>query len=167
MLSGNTCFGCGPENPDGLRIRILRDGDRRDRLVGEYVPRATQEGFPRIVHGGLQFTALDCMAAWLIFGFRVEERSIPLTQSGKVRYRRPTPIDRALGLSSEIVSAAPAPSDSKAQEILQIRTELTSESGDVLTIADFEYSTVPESTFRRMMGIDELPDSFRRHFGDL
>jgi hypothetical protein len=25
LLKGNTCFGCGPDNPDGLRIRVFRD----------------------------------------------------------------------------------------------------------------------------------------------
>ena len=46
LLKGNLCFGCGPDNPEGLRIRIFRDGTRTDRLVGIYRPRETAGGFP-------------------------------------------------------------------------------------------------------------------------
>jgi hypothetical protein len=31
LLKGNTCFGCGPDNPDGLRIRIFRDAASASR----------------------------------------------------------------------------------------------------------------------------------------
>jgi hypothetical protein len=36
LLRGNTCFGCGPDNPDGLRIRIFREAGSASRLVGSY-----------------------------------------------------------------------------------------------------------------------------------
>ena len=64
FLKGNTCFGCGPENPEGLQLRIYRDGERKDRLTGVYRPRETMAGFPHIVHGGLQFTE----GTWLANG---------------------------------------------------------------------------------------------------
>ena len=38
LLRPNHCFGCGPDNPDGLHIHIHRDGDRTDRLVGTFHP---------------------------------------------------------------------------------------------------------------------------------
>ena len=167
MLQGNTCFGCSATNEDGLHIKIYRDPSHDDRLVGEYRPRATQGGFPHIVHGGLQFTALDCMAGWIVFTRGREERLMPLTQSATVRYRRPVPMDQVLRLSSEVVGSTQAEAGSKASEVLQIRTEIRDEADALLTVADFEYVVVPEVTFRKMVGIDELPESYRRHFGDL
>jgi hypothetical protein len=57
FLPGNTCFGCGLDNPEGMRIRIYRDGDSDTALTGTFDPRVTMGGFPQVVHGGLQFTA--------------------------------------------------------------------------------------------------------------
>lgn len=167
MLQGNTCFGCSPTNPDGLRIRIFEDGDDPLRLVGEYEPRETQAGFPSIVHGGLQFTALDCMAAWTVFGRRGAERLMPLTHSATIRYRRPVALGVPLQLSAEVVSTKAADADSRAERVLRIHTELRDQHGQVLTAVDFDYVALPEATFREMMGLEELPECFRRHFGQL
>lgn len=167
MLKGNNCFGCGPENPDGLRIRIFEDGANPNRLVGDYTPRGTQAGFPAIVHGGLQFTALDCMAAWTIFGRRGAERFMPLTHSATARYRRPAPIGESLRLSAEVISTTPAKDSSRAEQSLKIHTELRTVGDDLLTTIEFDYVALPEAIFRKMMGLDQLPECFRRHFGEL
>ncbi|MCA9670185.1 MAG: hypothetical protein KC503_31540 [Myxococcales bacterium] len=166
MLPGNTCFGCSLENPDGLQIRIYRDAQHDGRLVGHYAPRPTHGGFPGIVHGGVQFTVLDCMAGWQVIGLRAAERLIPLTRKADIKYRRPAPIGEPLRLTSQVIAARAAPASSKALETLDIRTELCSDGGDVITIAEFQYITVREDTVLSMLGIDELPESYRRHFGD-
>ena len=44
------CFVCGPENAEGLGLRIHQDGT--DALA-HYTPRATHIGYPDRVHGGL------------------------------------------------------------------------------------------------------------------
>jgi len=98
LLKGNTCFGCGPDNPDGLRIRIFRDPDNANRLVGTYRPRATQTGFPEIVHGGLQFTALDCMAGWTVLILRQPGKMMPLTKSATTRFLKPACVGGELAL---------------------------------------------------------------------
>lgn len=89
IYPGNACFGCGPNNPEGLRIEIHRDYGRTDRLLGFYRPRETASGFPGIAHGGVQFTALDCMAGWAVFVLRNPEREMPLTTAATIRFRRP------------------------------------------------------------------------------
>jgi len=38
-LAGNRCFGCGQENPDGLRISVNRDPADAKRMVGEAFKR--------------------------------------------------------------------------------------------------------------------------------
>jgi acyl-coenzyme A thioesterase PaaI-like protein len=162
LLQGNTCFGCGPANPEGLHIRIFRDGDSRNRLVGHFSPRPTASGFPHIVHGGLQFTALDCMAGWVMLVLRSPGRSMPLTVSATMRFQRAAKVGEALSLSAEVVREAAGP-----KEPLLIHTELRSSGGELYSQADFEYVLLPEASFKRVVGVDTLPDSYRRHFGDL
>ena len=162
LLKGNNCFGCGPDNPDGLRIRIFRDDARADRLVGVYAPRATAGGFPQIVHGGLQFTALDCMAGWAVFILRAPGKMIPLTKSATTRFLRPARLDSELALSAEIAREAPGPRDP-----LLIHTELRDPAGALLSEIDFEYVILPQERFMKAVGLNAMPDSYRRHFGEI
>jgi len=162
LLRGNDCFGCGPGNPDGLRIRIFRDGAREDRLVGSYRPRATAGGFPQIVHGGLQFTALDCMAGWTVFILRSTGKMIPLTRSANVRFHRPARLGTELALSAEVTREA-----ATGRDPLLIHTEIRDVEGAPLTEIDFEYVMLPQERFMKAVGIDAMPDSYRRHFGEI
>ena len=134
LLQGNTCFGCGPDNPEGLRIKIYRDGDRQDRLVGVFRPRPTATGFPNVVHGGAQFTALDCMAGWVVFALRNPGRMVPLTATASMRYVKAALLGEELKLSAEITREAKGP-----REPLGIRTQIRNGAGELLSEADFEY----------------------------
>lgn len=160
LLQGNTCFGCGPNNPDGLRIRVFRDGASTSRLVGRYTPRPTAAGFPYIVHGGLQFTALDCMAGWVMLALRSPGPRVPLTVSADMRFVRAAKVGQELYLSAEVTEEPAAP-----REPTLIHTELRSESGELYSQADFKYVFVPEASFRRLIGIEALPEHYRRFLG--
>jgi hypothetical protein len=61
-LQGNRCFGCGHENPYGLKISIHLDKLDPNRIVGEFDPGEYMTGFPGITHGGVIYTAFDCMS---------------------------------------------------------------------------------------------------------
>ena len=162
LLKGNTCFGCGPDNPDGLRIRIFRDPGNANRLVGTYRPRATQTGFPQIVHGGLQFTALDCMAAWVVLILRQPGGMMPITKSATTRFLTPARVGTELALAAEVIGEAASPRDP-----LLIRCAIRDGAGVVLTEIDFEYILLPQERFLRAVGLNAMPEHFRRHFGEL
>jgi acyl-coenzyme A thioesterase PaaI-like protein len=163
FLPGNTCFGCGLDNPEGMRIRIYRDGDSDTALAGTFDPRATMGGFPQIVHGGLQFTALDCMAGWCALMLRGKHRPLmPLTKNASMRFLRPARLGAQLSLRARIVGEAAAPKDP-----IRIQTSIVDAEGNALSEADFDYVLLPEDRFKKAVGIDALPDSYARHFKDL
>jgi acyl-coenzyme A thioesterase PaaI-like protein len=90
------CLVCGPANPDGLGLRIHRDGSD---AVARFLPRATQIGYPERVHGGLIGMLVDEMlvyagAAHGLWGM-----------TAKVRYwlRRPIPVGHELTLRGRLV----------------------------------------------------------------
>lgn len=161
FLRGNTCFGCGLENPEGLRIRIYRDGEKANRLVGTFHPRPTSTGFPNIVHGGAQFTVLDCMAGWVMFILRNPGRSVPLTTSATMRFKRAAVLGEELRLSAEVVREPASP-----REPVGIRAEIRNGAGELLSEADFEYVMLPEEKFKKLVNIEALPEGYRRHFGE-
>lgn len=50
------CFGCGRDNPIGLKLDMKLDGDR---CVAYFTPKAEHESYGDCMHGGLTSTLLD------------------------------------------------------------------------------------------------------------
>jgi len=93
----NTCFGCGSDNPNGLRLEFTETDDGIE--VQYTVPEALQ-GAPGIAHGGIQATLLDealCMAAYAKLGTPV------FTGELTVRYLKPVPTHTPLLVRSRIL----------------------------------------------------------------
>ena len=84
------CFGCGPDHPDGLRVRCFRTDEGVASPV--WIPRR-YEGPPGAAHGGIVAALLDEILAGAML--RGAGRS-GVTGELTVRYRRPAPTERAL-----------------------------------------------------------------------
>ena len=52
----NHCFGCGRDNPIGLKLDMKLDGNR---CVAYFSPKAEHESYGDRMHGGLTSTLLD------------------------------------------------------------------------------------------------------------
>jgi acyl-coenzyme A thioesterase PaaI-like protein len=76
------CFGCGPHNERGLRLRFRREGDT---VTTRFTLERGHDGPPDLLHGGLQATICDELAGWVLVGLRDR---IGLTTSMQVRYIR-------------------------------------------------------------------------------
>ncbi|MBV8205270.1 MAG: PaaI family thioesterase [Acidobacteria bacterium] len=87
----NHCFGCGQDNPQGMRLRFRLD-EGRNRFVGRFrIPHRFQ-GPPGHVHGGIIATILD-----EAMGKVNKLRSvIALTRSMAVEYLKPVPLGQPL-----------------------------------------------------------------------
>ena len=59
--SSSICFGCGPANLKGLRIRSFRS---EDGLIMEFDTLPEHQAFPGMVNGGIIGTLLDCHGNW-------------------------------------------------------------------------------------------------------
>lgn len=57
----NTCFGCGPDNPMGLRLEFFREGDR---VVTDAQPTKWWAGMPGVVNPGILFAILQDLVQW-------------------------------------------------------------------------------------------------------
>lgn len=56
-----TCFGCGPANPNGLRLKSFPGPD--GSMVAEFTPTPAHQAVEGVVCGGIVGTVLDCHAA--------------------------------------------------------------------------------------------------------
>ncbi|HEX4383761.1 MAG TPA: PaaI family thioesterase [Myxococcales bacterium] len=87
------CFGCGPENEKGLRLRVLPEGDG---VRCEFRAEEHHQAFPGVVNGGIVGTLLDCVSAWSATWaiLRADaEQKLPcvVTADFHVTFKRPTP----------------------------------------------------------------------------
>ncbi len=57
----NSCWGCGPANSEGLRIRSF---PKNGEVVAEWKPQPKYEAFPGVLNGGIIGTLLDCHCNW-------------------------------------------------------------------------------------------------------
>lgn len=101
------CFGCGPANAKGLRIRSFPDGDE---CVCEYVPEPHQDAFPGVLNGGIIGTLFDCHMNWTAAYHlmrRAGRESVPgtVTADFAVRLKRPTPSRGAVRIRARVVES--------------------------------------------------------------
>jgi acyl-coenzyme A thioesterase PaaI-like protein len=105
------CFGCGPANPEGLRIRSYRSESDPEVLVATWHPLPHHEAFNGVVNGGIVGTILDCHSNWTAANHLMIRRSAArppttVTLSYAVRLVRPTPSDESLSLRAWVTESA-------------------------------------------------------------
>ena len=89
------CFGCGKDNPIGLRLDFRQDG----KIVrAEFTPTELHQGWSGIVHGGIIVCLLD-----EAMGYATRFQGMNcITASMQVRLRRPALIGEPLIITSSI-----------------------------------------------------------------
>ena len=103
----NRCFGCGPANDKGLRIRSFEEGDE---LVCDWKPEPHHVAFEGIMNGGIVGALLDCHSNWaaarhLMKKREAEELPATVTLDFHVTLKRPTPMDAMVHLRAKVVES--------------------------------------------------------------
>ncbi len=107
-----TCFGCGPANPDGLQLKsYVADG----YVAATFTPRPEHDNGAGYLNGGIIATLLDCHSAAAVMHLAAGNGWEPapgsampfVTAAIDVRYLRPSPLDREVGLHALIREAGP------------------------------------------------------------
>jgi acyl-coenzyme A thioesterase PaaI-like protein len=103
----NKCFGCGPMNAKGLRIKSRVDGDT---VVADWMPEEHHEAFPGMLNGGIIGALLDCHSNWtaawyLMTKSGAAEPPSTVTSDFHVKLKRPTPSKKPVRLVARVVEA--------------------------------------------------------------
>ena len=101
----NTCFGCGPANAKGLRIKSVPDGE--GGLHCEWMPDDHHEAFPGMLNGGIIGSLLDCHSNWAAAYHLLERDGLDtppctVTASYEVKLKRPTPSKAPVRLTARV-----------------------------------------------------------------
>jgi uncharacterized protein (TIGR00369 family) len=103
------CFGCGPANALGLRIRSFEADD--GSVVAEWRPRPEHEAFDGYLNGGILGTLIDCHSNWTAIASLMARSGSPappstVTAELSIRFRKPTPSDRPVRLVGRVIELA-------------------------------------------------------------
>ncbi len=98
------CFGCGPANQQGLRIRSVVQGDE---VVADWMPEKHHEAFPDVLNGGIIGSLLDCHSNWtaawhLMNKTGVDHPPCTVTADFHVKLLRPTPTGAPVHLVARV-----------------------------------------------------------------
>jgi acyl-coenzyme A thioesterase PaaI-like protein len=103
----NRCFGCGPSNEKGLRIKSFVEGDE---IVARWHAENHHQAFEGMLSGGITGTLLDCHSNWtaahhLMVRSGAETPPCTVTADFHVKLRRPTPMDGEITLRAHVVES--------------------------------------------------------------
>jgi hypothetical protein len=125
------CFGCGPKNMHGLRIKSYWDNDNL-HVITTHLPDERYIGWPSLVYGGLISCLVDCHSNWTVMAnhYRTEGREVGtlpridcVTGTLGIKYIKPTPMGALLTLKARV--------EGKVERKTRVICEVY--AGDVLT----------------------------------
>lgn len=97
---GYHCFGCSPDNPIGLKLQFMEEGED---IVAFWEPGEHYQGWNNILHGGIQASLLDEIGSWFVFA-RLKKGCV--TSHLDIKYRRPVPTNQGpLSLRAKLKQA--------------------------------------------------------------
>jgi acyl-coenzyme A thioesterase PaaI-like protein len=94
-LNEGFCFGCGANNPIGLKLKFTKAGEV---LCTEFTPDKMHQGWPGLLHGGMVATLLDEVMSNVAYTTGLT----CLTAEMQLRQRKPIPVTETLVISAWI-----------------------------------------------------------------
>ena len=150
---GYGCFACDPRNTHGLRLRFYADDEKGD-VYTRITPEKHLQGFPGILHGGIQCALVDEVAFWTMFD---RYKKIALTAKIDMEFLRP------VGAASEIeVRGRIADVDGR-----KIGVEvIIYEQQKVCTKCRVDYIIPGKEVTMRVMGKERFTEKFKKYLDD-
>lgn len=101
------CFGCGPQNEKGLRIRSFVENGG---VLAEWRAQPYHEAFPGVLNGGIIGALLDCHSNWTAAYHLMKNNAkttpdCTVTADFHVKLLRPTPSDALIHLHARVVES--------------------------------------------------------------
>ncbi len=94
-LNEGYCFGCGRNNPIGLKLDFTRDGDG---VRTEFTPDRAHQGWPGLLHGGI----LGCLLDEAMSNAAYATGCTCLTASITIRLKQPVKVEVPLVVTARV-----------------------------------------------------------------
>jgi acyl-coenzyme A thioesterase PaaI-like protein len=94
-LNEGFCFGCGQNNPIGMKLRFARNGET---IRTEFTPDKLHQGWPGLLHGGILYCLLDEVMSNMAYA----TGNTCVTASIEIRQRQPVEVEVPLVITAWI-----------------------------------------------------------------
>jgi beta-phosphoglucomutase family hydrolase len=125
------CFGCGQDNPIGLKLKFNWDGKVAS---ARFAPNKLYQGWSGLVHGGIITALLDeAMAYAALFG-----GVNTITATMEAKFKHPAPLDKPLIINGSIIK--------KTRRLVETKATIALTDGTLIaegTATQFIVSTKP------------------------
>lgn len=103
----NRCFGCGPANEKGLRIKSFPRGDE---VIAEFTPEDHHQAFEGMLNGGIAGALLDCHSNWtaawhLMKKAEADTPPCTVTADFHVKLKKPTPLNQPVTVRAHVAES--------------------------------------------------------------
>jgi hypothetical protein len=142
--SRNPCVGCGPENPIGLRLAFVQDGDS---VATTLRVAPNHQGWPGRLHSGILYLAMLETTNWTVYAARGRV-GLP-SRTGALQSRRWVAIGEELRLVGR--------STESSSTTLKITVTARDKSGADVASLDRDYLFPSRAEFLAKMGYKEIP----------
>lgn len=141
------CFGCDPSSPVGLRMSFFVEGET---LRCHWHPRPELEGYPGVIHGGIQATLADEIGGWFIHSHR---GTAGVTKDLQITYHSPAHADAGpFELTAQMVD--------ETEKEITMGVTIHGCEGTLLSTATITYAKFSEHVARKRLGFPGA-ESFR------
>ncbi len=147
-LGDYNCFGCSPNNPIGLRLQFMEEGEW---VTAKWTPTQSYEGYINMLHGGIQATLLDEIADWVLIA---KLQTSGVTKNLNINYLKPVYVNQG-----EITLRAKLQSQGERTAI--IYTELMDKEGVVRSNAEIEYFVFPQEIAKKKYSFPDPKEFFK------
>lgn len=143
----NKCFGCSTSNPIGLKLEFFED---EDILITYWDPDENLQGYPDVIHGGIQTTLMDELASWTVY---VKAKTGGFTSSMEIRFKKPLLVSKGkVKVTARILE--------NTRRIAEIETRIYDSEGVECTTGLIKYFIYPEEVARKKMDLPEHNEFF-------
>ena len=153
-FGGYGCFACDPRNELGLRLKFFAD-DENAEVFTVFSPEKHLEGFPGILHGGIQCALVDEVAFWTMFD---RFGKIALTSGLNMEFLKPVPASEELRITGNVIE--------KKSRKVSVRVKIEDAGGRVCTKSIVDYVISPRELTYRIMGRERFTEKFQKYLDD-
>ncbi len=146
-MEGYQCFGCAPQNHNGLQMTFVEDGEF---VVSEWMPRDYFQGYYNVLHGGIQATLMDEIASWLV---QVKLKTAGVTSTMNVQYKKPVPTNKgSIKLRAKLTGMR--------RNLADVHVELFGPDKELCAESDFVYYTYPREVAKKKLHFPDYDEFF-------
>lgn len=138
-LEGFSCFGCAPDNKNGLRLVFYENGDE---IISTWQPTKYFEGFHKVLHGGIQATLMDEIANWVV---------VVKTETSGMTVEMNTQFHKAVMVENEKPITIRAKLSEKTDKKAHIHAQIYNFAGELCSESNVVYYLFPPAVAARKL----------------